>query len=815
MAYARRLLHTPPRRRVLTRDRAPLASAAALTALCLMGVLAVGCGHGLLGSAPPSRSVQRFAAEASGITTVAYEEDFLDARLVLQALPPGTPERVGLRLKLVEYLIGPIARLDVEQARRDPSVLGSSDDVDRIFECFHDALDLYAPSELWTEGGTLSPRERSVLDAAARAVVTLFSPRGNEQAVATGLFVLVTLEPTQRTWIDRLDQLFSWLETGSQVAGAGGPRSSVTTSTEVLEQVASIWPTQPVVDRLTRQAFDRQDRLASALRRPLGTGVGRSGIGELLTDSEAMQAMAAGVAALHLRCGQIKGAETALAKLASKPGDDPELRQLVSAAARSGAKADDYLALARRFLPQIKLLGGTSSDRLDPVASAEVIRRGLERNPANTDLLILGSRVARFIPAPFLALRYLEDAQAVLERSRNSRELLAELASERLELSLSRLRVHIDPDHLEPAAREAEALRQQVAESRRRYGEQQVKVSDGEIDFEMARGYLDAGLVDRAEPLLHRAQHDGDVSVEVALQLGRLALKRGDPSRAAQIVREALEAQQRNAPPDETVPFVEAQSKLARALGDAYEVAGRLEDARRAWGLALRGWERLMIEQQRRKNPGALSEATFEVGRLTYLLGRHADGIQKFSDAIEQNESRDQTYIDTLAFLVQNGESDAALDVYRRVLSKPTRSVSEYVKVYSSLWILDITRRASKTPEPAAEGYLRSLEARKVALRPARTAAWYVPLIRYAIGRLTYDQLLAMADTAGKRAEVYFYEAMRRLAEGRSDDAHLLWEKVLETKMFSFFEFDMASKYLRSGAPTQPRAESAPDAEAI
>jgi len=28
----------------------------------------------------------------------------------------------------------------------------------------------------------------------------------------------------------------------------------------------------------------------------------------------------------------------------------------------------------------------------------------------------------------------------------------------------------------------------------------------------------------------------------------------------------------------------------------------------------------------------------------------------------EQNESRDQTYIDTLAFLVQNGESDAALE---------------------------------------------------------------------------------------------------------------------------------------------------------
>jgi tetratricopeptide (TPR) repeat protein len=783
------------------------------------GVLSAGCAHGLLGgSGPPSRSVQRLAADAGAIRTVAYEEDFLDARLVLQALPPGTAERVALRRKLIDYLVGPIARLDIEQVRRDPSVLGSSDDMDRVFESFHDALELYAPAELWGPGApALAPDELGLLDRAARAVVVLFSPRGNEPAVATGLFVLVALEPGQRAWTERLEQLFAWLDTGSQVGGAGpgGSRGNATTPTEVLEQVATVWPTPTVVDRLSAQAFDRQERLATALRRPLGTGVGRGAIGELLTDSEAMQAMAAGVAALYLRCGQLKGAEAALGRLAGKPGDDPELRQLVSTAARSGARADDFLALARRFLPQIKLLGGTSADRLDPVAAAEVIRLGLERSPRNTELLILGSRVARFVPAPFLALRYLEDAQAVLEHSRTSADVLAELAGERLELAMSRLRVHIDPDHIEPAAREAEVLRQQVADSRRRYGERQVKISDGDIDFELARGHLDAGLVDRAEPLLIRAQQDADATVEVALQLGRLALKRGDPARAAQILREALDSQQRSAPTDETIPFVEGQSKLARALGDAYEVGGRLEDARKVWRLAVRGWERLMIEHLRRKNLGASSEATYEVGRLYYLLGRHADGIQKFNEAIEQNESRDQTYIDTLAFLVQNGESEAALDIYRRVLSKPTRAVSEYVKVYSSLWILDITRRASKTPEPAAEGYLRSIDSRKVQLRPARTAAWYLPLIRYAIGRLSYDQLLNMADTAGKRAEVYFYEAMRRLAEGRSDDAHVLWEKVLETKMFSFFEFDMASRYLRSGAPTQPRAESAPDAETI
>ena len=47
---------------------------------------------------------------------------------------------------------------------------------------------------------------------------------------------------------------------------------------------------------------------------------------------------------------------------------------------------------------------------------------------------------------------------------------------------------------------------------------------------------------------------------------------------------------------------------------------------------------------------------------------------------------------------------------------------------------------------------------------------------------------------------------MRKLSDGKTDDAHQLWQKVIETRMFSFFEFDMASRYLRLGAPTAPRA---------
>jgi len=239
-------------------------------------------------------------------------------------------------------------------------------------------------------------------------------------------------------------------------------------------------------------------------------------------------------------------------------------------------------------------------------------------------------------------------------------------------------------------------------------------------------------------------------------------------------------------------------------LGNAYEVLANRADARKAWAASARGWERLMLEQLRRKNLTSSAEATFEVGRLYYLLGRREEGLRKFDEAIAQDEDRDQSYLDSIAFLVQRGESQAALDIFRRALAKPGRSVSEYVKVYASLWILDLTQRSASSPDASAAAYLRGIAGRKIMLRPPRAAGWYTELARYATGQLDYAALLAKADSAGKRAEAYFYEAMRRLSHGKNDEAHALWSKVTETKMMSFFEFEMALRYLRTGAPARP-----------
>lgn len=772
----------------------------------LLGLTAIsGCAHGI---APrPARlspASQALAREASALPAVTAEEDYFEAKLLYQALPEGSDERTRLRGKLIDYLVRPLTMLDAENLRKTPGILGTEDDFQRLYDSLRDALALYSPASLWTAGGLpLTDRERILLRDGAKLVLAAYSPRGNELPVATALFALQVVDPTNNEWSSRLEDVLSWLETGSQLGGGHGGPHRVASTIEVLEAVAGAWPTPAVLERLSKHYMEKQDRVSGFLRKPIGEGA-RGLLGELLLDTEALSAMSVSSAAVYLRCGQFAKAREAANRFTDRPGDDPDFRQMIAAAGGSDAKPADFLALARRLLPRNDLLRGTSTDRLDPAASMGVLQRGLLSYPTDSDMLVLASRVARMLSEPVLSLRYLDEALSALSASKAGPDVQGDLASERMELAFLRLKMHIDPERMPAAEREAEWLRKEFAEARVRFGAARFKLDDYDIDYLLAGGLVDAGQIEKAGPLLERAQRSGDAAVDVTRQLANLWLKRGEPQKAIAILQQALDLRERNAPAEDTIPYVEGQAKLSFLLGNAFDATANGEAARKAWAAAARGWERLMLEQLRRKNLSSSAEATFEVGRLYYLLGRRDEGMRKFDEAIAQDDDRDQSYLDAIAFLVQRGEAENAVDIYRRAMAKPGRSISEYVKVYASLWIVDLTRRSSSAPDVGAMNYLRSLADRKIMLRAPRGAPWYAELAKYAVGQIDYAALLGKADTVGKRAEAYFYEAMRRLSMGQRDEAHALWSKVVETKMLSFFEFEMASRYLRTGAPARP-----------
>jgi tetratricopeptide (TPR) repeat protein len=772
----------------------------------LLGLTAIsGCAHGI---APQTRKLspasQALAREAGALPAVTAEEDYFEAKLLYQALPDGSDERNRLRAKLLDYLVGPLASLEAERLRKTPGMLGTEDDFQRVYESFRDALDLFSPSSLWTPGGLpLGERERKLLQGSAKLVLAAYSPRGNELPVATALFVLQVADPNNGEWASRLDELLSWLDTGSQIGAAQSGQHRLTSTIEALESIATVWPAPAVLARLSKLYLDKQERVSGFLRKPLVEGA-RGLLSELLLDTEALSAMSVSAATVYLRCGQFDKAREATSHFADRPGDDADFRQLIAAVGVADAKLVDYLALARRLLPRNELLRGTSTDRLDPAAAMGVLQRALLAHPSDPDLLILASRVARMLSQPLLSLRYLDEASAALTARKAGADSLGDLAAERMELAFLRLKMHIDPDRMAQAEHEADRLRSEFAEARGRFGAARFKLDDNDIDYLVAGGFVDAGQVDKAAPLLLRAHRGGDAAVDVTRQLANLSLKRGEPQKAIAILQQALDLRERNAPAEDTIPYVEGQAKISFLLGNAYDASASPDGARKAWTASARGWERLMLEQLRRKNLSSSAEATFEVGRLYYLLGRREEGMRKFDEAIAQDDDRDQTYLDAIAFLVQRGETESALDIYRRALAKPGRSISEYVKVYASLWIADLTRRSSNAADVGALNYLRAIADRKIILRAPRSAPWYAELAKYAVGQIDYSTLLAKADTAGKRAEAYFYEAMRRLSNGQREEAHALWSKVVETKMLSFFEFEMASRYLRTGAPARP-----------
>ena len=766
----------------------------------------------------PNGPTQRMQADASRVGAVQFEDDFVEGRLVMQALPLASRERAPLRAKLVTYLLGPMKGLSADKLRQEATELGNTDVFDRIYDSLRDATNLYEPEELWATPVAISPPERELLAATARLVVGLFGPRGAEAPTALALNVLATIEPQDREWSERIDKLLAWMDEAG-AAGEGASRRSLT-AVDLLESVLGDWPTPVVADRLAGLLADRRQKFASILGKPLpGNDDARRALGDLLiAQGDEMQRAVPNVAATYLRCGRLDRAAAAIAPLAGKPGDEQELRVLINAALPPSSGPGPILALARRFLPRVDPLGGTATDAPDLGVAYRVLQVALQRNPDDIETLLLASELAKLVSAPFLAIRELEEAQQLLERAGQGQgQQMARVSSELLDLYFLRLRLALDPERSAPvAADQAERLRQQASDTRRRFQGTELHVSEGQIDFELGRSYVNAGLLDRAEPLLQRARGaEPENKAEVTADLAGLFLKRGQPQEATRLLQQSLDSMQATRGARETIGGVEGESRLERLLGDALDQGGDRNGAERAWRIAAAGWERLMLEHLHRKNFARSAEATFEIGRILYVLGRHADGIQKFEEAIEQDSDRDQSYIDAVAFLVQNGEIDAAVNIYRRALSRPDRNVSEYVKVYSSLWIYDLSRRAQKVPDATADAFLRTMDLRHPEIRPQRGAAWYRHLCAFEIGKLDYAQLLAKADTPGKRAEVYFYRAMQLLGDGRPDDAHALWRKVIDTHMISFFEFEMASRYLRAGAPTAPPEESRPATETI
>jgi tetratricopeptide (TPR) repeat protein len=715
-----------------------------VVALVAVEAASVGCATthaGNLARGGPPRPVPK----------ITNDEEFADARSDYTILAPGRADRTAWRAALVAYLM----------ARGQDLLAKRSDDA---VEAFRNACSLYEPEEL------ARPDVPESMERMAERIAEVYAMRGAEEPVVLALSVQASRGKTaEKRWNERL----RWIDEFEASTADGAARHGVKII-DALEKTVHVWPSPIVVDRLAALYLEQHEALVRALRR------GAQGGATDLVEGQGAGATrtAYKLAALYLRIGRPDRATAALSKIAEQPGDDPILRGLL-ARAQHAKKASDPVELAKYFIRE---------DVADREVAMRVCLAAADQFPQSAEIRFCAAEMAAYTMRARmpLAIELLEEGIALAPKERPPVELLVRLKFEWLREHMGEERTRVDA-----ALPEAEKLARFIQAKQVELGGKPLEPDVADLWFEIAQGYYNAGAPAEAEQNLRRSLEQRP-SWKANHQLGLLRLKHGQFEEAVRAFDRALALPTRSLP-----EAIEVRATVLRDKGEALERDGKTA-AKGVRQTALEAWEQELALAQ---SPGEEARIQIERGRLCYELGRRREAIDAFEKAIDRAPQRAESYADVVAFLVPRGHLREALDAYHRALGRP--DIGEYMKVYASLWVIDLAARQKEPPDPLAEQFLRSVDSNR----------WYAELARWASGRQSWQQLIDKADTPGHQAEAFFYQAQRLLLAGQETEAKSLWKRVLATHMMGFFEFEMADYYLRKGVPH--KAPAIPPAERL
>jgi tetratricopeptide (TPR) repeat protein len=669
---------------------------------------------------------------------------------------------------------------------------------DAAFASFEQAL------SLWTANELKAPITSTQLDAMAHAVLTAFAKQGQDARALTALAVLISLHPDDKGLASQFDEAASWADDAFSLeygAGLHGSHLSL-----VAGDLSRDWPSPLVLAKATGWYSERESAIESA--------IGQRGFADeldALLGERGMIREAYGLARLYLRGGDLLQAAKQVNAIAGDSlADEPALRQALSTAAASTAQGSAYVELAKAF-PQdpdvalaVCLLGTTRfpTDKA-PAECAAVLALANGPDAGSTDGVDRSNAPNRRSLA--LAQRLLEHVVALDPSDSDQAQALGAIYGQRLiELSRTDDLGRID-DMLAVVLAWDQSLTQ-------RFPSATPSPSPSDAYLLAGRGYLNAGEVARARTLFDR-------SIELAPTLDALE-QRGDLEQRVGDPKEAIADFQQAAQLNEGKPEEQkiAAARLERKQGDAWAVAGDGQKSKAAYQAASTAWDQLLSSTL---EPDLAAEGYVERGRVRYALGDQGGALADFDQALAAGPDNLQTYLDELSFLIPRGHLADALDVYHGLLraldtyDATLRSKGidcDYFRAYTSFWVLDLARIEGAAPDPLAEATLDGLAG----------SSWYDDLARYHLGDETEAEIDAKAVTPGERAELYFYQGMGGLADAKQAAANELWQKVVDTGMVSYLEFDMAQYFLSNGAPrtvgdkiARPSPDAAPDAKPV
>lgn len=714
------------------------------------------------------------------------DEEADRARQELDGLPDGDAQRPGRRQTLLNYYVA-TAEMELR-----------GDHAEEAFSAFTRALSLIEPAELQEPR---RPPPVPQLLPIAQKLDQLFSRRGAHPEVVTAMMVEQALRPGDPELLRRYRELTSWL------SGSGDPMQNVlrgrgrsvssllaeppATLASDLEQAYRVWPSALIRNQLTeiyrieaKNHFTGQ-RDSREFLQSLSASLRRKGL---------LNGPAFKLARLYLRVSRPQEAVTEIKKLSHMSGEEGQfLALLEETLAAPVAKNPD--SESDKMLAAVKLALGLAQNQEDADVSLQICRDVARRAPSLAPAELCVGELAIALSRKGLALRAFERARTLNPSERAIWEKLGALYLDRL----SDLVTDEQTADLEGALSTIQGFYERM---RKQFSDGDPGISMALALAEVGRGYYNAGRIDDAQRYLNRSidLYPNAAALELS---GTLAFRRGDYPLAVATFERAR-AVHIAAPQFDAVSKAFFSARVGRQIAEALDqTPGGARAAADARQKSLRTFEQLLTAA--RLPPDRVAEIEIERAKLHYQGGDRDPALaalRRAADALpsdEEGRGAGQQFVEIVAFLVQRGELEVALEMYHRALGH--NHLNPSMKVYCSLWVNDLLVRAGQVPDPLAVAFLKTVP----------SGRWPADLALWAVGRLTEAELIQHADTPGRLAEANFYVAMAHLRAADRPGAEALWRKVLDSNMLGFFEYEMAGAFLkRHAAPTTPVLKSEP-----
>ena len=289
---------------------------------------------------------------------------------------------------------------------------------------------------------------------------------------------------------------------------------------------------------------------------------------------------------------------------------------------------------------------------------------------------------------------------------------------------------------------------------------------------------MNAGHADEARQRFERSI-EKDEDPGALSQLGLLLERTGHAKEAEQSYRRALALAPSNTLADDL-----QRADIIENLGNTARSQGRTQEMNAHYSNALTTW----TEARDQVEGPTASLVEMRRGVLLDNLGRHKQAVDAFESAMSHAPQWRDVYAGILAHLVSaDPDYELASSVWRR--SQLHLTLPPEWKVYFTLWVQLITARAGEPPSEEHADLLRRL---------GGSSSWWGKLASFGAGEIDYESLMSVASSLGEETEALYYQGSRLFIAGERRDATQQFQKVLDTQMVSFFEYEMARKLLLS-----------------